>query len=399
MIATKHCEVSLDVRVGAFLCILDPGPEIPQGNFVLCFTGNCTGVTADAFALIYYKSISHDQKVRTGDQLVNGSQNVLPRISKICESNGPESPKSGQWPLAWRSKLPKKMPSQLADLKIPNLKWDYLAKSEHYPFQHGFDGQSLINAWWLMEISFLSYVQDREFVNRFLKRAGFDGALSISRDSNHVLVVRDETKLIVCFRGTQIRSFDNLLTDAKFAWADFDGKGKAHRGFVQALDSLWDDLEKELTARSRGREIWFTGHSLGGALGALAAARWGQPSRIYTFGAPRIGDKALREGFPAFPFYRFVNDHDVISQLPPPLGYRHIGNLCHLRRDGRMEDGTRSWDLLKDNLTDRLPGLIKQLRSKKGAWESLLGNNSFSDHCPLSYAVRLWNFIERPASS
>ena len=36
--------------------ILDPGPIDPDGNIMLCFTGNGTGVATDTVAIIYYES-------------------------------------------------------------------------------------------------------------------------------------------------------------------------------------------------------------------------------------------------------------------------------------------------------------------------------------------------------
>ena len=36
--------------------ILDPGPIDPDGNIMLCFTGNCTGVATNTVAIVYYES-------------------------------------------------------------------------------------------------------------------------------------------------------------------------------------------------------------------------------------------------------------------------------------------------------------------------------------------------------
>ena len=36
--------------------ILDPGPIDPNGNIMLCFTGNRTGVAPDTVAIVYYES-------------------------------------------------------------------------------------------------------------------------------------------------------------------------------------------------------------------------------------------------------------------------------------------------------------------------------------------------------
>ena len=292
--------------------------------------------------------------------------------------------------------MPKSIPTSAKELRVPNLTWDYLGDARNYPFEEDSTELSLVNAWWLMELSFLVYTPDQELVWSRLAQAGFAGAQAIHKKGHHVLIVRDDRKLIVAFRGTLLTNIENLITDARITRCDFDGLGRAHRGFVEALNSLWPDLKRELDRRSEGRQVFFTGHSLGAALATLAAARWGRPSQLYHFGSPRVGDRTFGENFPKIPHFRFVHDHDVVTQLPPPLGYHHVGRVCHLRRDGTLQDGTPLWDRVKDNLTDRLPSLINRIRKKGTVWESLVGDNAISDHCPITYAVRLWNLIERP---
>ncbi len=293
------------------------------------------------------------------------------------------------------AKLPKSMPKTMSELRVPNLNWDYFSGAQDYPFENSARTMNLTNAWWFSELCFLVYISDRDFVNQQLQRAGFDGALAIYQESNHALVVRGKDKLIVCFRGTLMDSLDNLVTDAKIARTPFNDLGLVHRGFLQALDSLWPHIEAELNKRGNGREIWFTGHSLGAAMATLGAARWNQPCQVYTFGSPRVGDLAFRENYPPLPHYRFVHDHDAVTQLPPPVGYRHGGQIFHLRRDGSILNGTDVWSQLKDNLTDRLPGLIKKMRAEKGVVNAIISDNAFADHCPMSYVVRLWNLIEK----
>ncbi len=54
------------------------------------------------------------------------------------------------------------------------------------------------------------------------------------------------------------------------------------------------------------RRVWFTGHSLGGALATLAAGRYERAPEVYTFGAPRVGDGEHVKSLDT-PVYRFVN--------------------------------------------------------------------------------------------
>jgi hypothetical protein len=74
-----------------------------------------------------------------------------------------------------------------------------------------------------------------------------------------------------------------------------------------------------------------TGHSLGGALASLAAGelrKAGIVTDLYTYGAPKIGLKALSEKLDSSAMgqtFRVTHKNDPVPKLPPALlGYRHI---------------------------------------------------------------------------
>lgn len=109
-----------------------------------------------------------------------------------------------------------------------------------------------------------------------------------------------------------------------------------HFGFLRGYASVREPLLAELAALtsglSRDWEIFFTGHSLGGALATLAAADVaarhpaGRPPVLYSFGQPKVGDAAfgaaVDELLPAA--FRVVNDVDVVARAPAG-SYRHVG--------------------------------------------------------------------------
>jgi len=94
--------------------------------------------------------------------------------------------------------------------------------------------------------------------------------------------------------------------------------------------------------------VWFTGHSLGAALATLAASRY-QTAGVYTFGSPLVGNQSFAAAFNAVfhdgagsRSFRYVNDHDVVTQVPPgPLAFPH-GRFTHvdeprgISRDGNV---------------------------------------------------------------
>jgi predicted lipase len=68
-----------------------------------------------------------------------------------------------------------------------------------------------------------------------------------------------------------------------------------HIGFERAVETVWPAIQAAIASRTMpGQPLFFTGHSLGGALAILTAARAAfEPNVhnivVYTFGSPRTG--------------------------------------------------------------------------------------------------------------
>ena len=166
-----------------------------------------------------------------------------------------------------------------------------------------------------------------------------------------IFVIRTRAQFIVACRGTEPKVLHDIATDirfkpAKVSWAPQVTPVLAHRGFVAALEVVWADLEKALAAEGDDAKmpIYFTGHSLGGALAVLAATRFLAGSRensqrfggLHTFGQPRVGNTAFADW--ATPllqgrYTRAINHRDIVPQLPPPkVGdweFKHFG-IAHV---------------------------------------------------------------------
>ena len=176
-------------------------------------------------------------------------------------------------------------------------------------------------------------------------------------------VVQDDTTILVAFRGTQPNRPVDWLSDAKARHARWAHNiGKVHTGFYEALDVVWKDGQGTLPRRlaNRGtRSVWITGHSLGGALAELCAARACFDSRItsipieavYTFGQPRVGDAefaTLLHDKMGVSVHRFVNDRDIVPRVPLfGMGYCHYGNLTFFDHGGTPGDPTSAVETLK----------------------------------------------------
>ncbi|MFI0750222.1 alpha/beta fold hydrolase [Streptomyces sp. NPDC021224] len=136
---------------------------------------------------------------------------------------------------------------------------------------------------------------------------------------------------VTAFRGTEPQQIMDWLTDATTPpSAGPGGMGCVHYGFAQAPDSIWPKVRAAIEElRDQGQRVYFTGHSLGGALAMLAAARTVledpelAADGVYTYGQPRTCDRLLATAYDKGlkgRVFRFVNDsdNDNVPTLPPP---------------------------------------------------------------------------------
>jgi triacylglycerol lipase len=162
--------------------------------------------------------------------------------------------------------------------------------------------------------------------------------------------------------------------------------GRVHRGFKAEVDRLWPRLEQALVSNTR--PVWFTGHSLGGAMAAICAGRCrlsfiqSTPRALFTFGSPRIGNRKYVNHV-RLEYYRFVNNNDIVPQVPPVwAGYRHSGKQVYIDSDGRV-GRVVGWH----QSTDRWRGFFRSLRKMK--------LDHFVDHAIGAYVEAIRNEVER----
>ncbi len=100
---------------------------------------------------------------------------------------------------------------------------------------------------------------------------------------------------------------------------------------------------------------------MGGALATLASTLAPGPSATYTFGAPRVGDRAFAGALRNL--VRIVHADDLAPRYPLPLGYRHGGRVWHLSAAGKLTPGQPPGWHLRIPLT--LDGLAKAVRDHR----------------------------------
>jgi triacylglycerol lipase len=249
---------------------------------------------------------------------------------------------------------------------------------------------NVVDAEWMAWLSARAYLEPPEFQARI---AGVAPSARVSwffAHSTQAYYVDLENAAVLVFRGSEAATADwrkNLDTTLVPAIA-----GKVHRGFENALASVWDfqplsfggdafgeTLRRFVEVRHGSRStvidgparvdakpLYITGHSLGGALATLAYVRaetdgcdrvdevvdpafcvvhhadaegwWIPVHAVYTFGAPRIGDPTfgIVAGAPLRGndrvVYRFVNRGDLVTEVP-----RLSDGFSHPQRDAERD--------------------------------------------------------------
>lgn len=172
----------------------------------------------------------------------------------------------------------------------------------------------------------------------------------------------------VVIRGTSERADVAVdLRAHKVQASPIWSKGRVHAGFASALAAAWPEVfaSLELLRRQRGGLVtWFCGHSLGGAVATLAAAKAraskiGMVGGVITFGCPRVGDRAfarsLEKELGRSRFLRCVNNSDVVPRLLF-LTYLHLGVLAYITRKGALVTDPGFWFVFWDSLLGRIRG-------------------------------------------
>jgi predicted lipase len=182
------------------------------------------------------------------------------------------------------------------------------------------------------------------------------------------------------------------LVNIDFLPAPWERGGKVHTGFKNALQEVWHDLENYISdLQNNGRTIWVTGHSLGAALATLAADRYGNIQGLYTFGSPRVGDRDFEEGF-NLNAYRFVNNSDIVTKVPPAGMYRHVGELRFIDSNGILREQWSPGSNWGDQIEEKLKNFIDVNGQSRKQFSEIL-TDPITDHVPTRYAIHIWNNI------
>jgi len=267
---------------------------------------------------------------------------------------------------------------------------------DHMPrFQADDVGFSLVNAWWLSNAAHLAYY-DADPLERELQKAGLRCVEFFSGKSTQAFLAAADSFAILAFRGTESDKWVDFKADADFRLATFRDGAKVHRGFLEALDQVWEKIDERLKdMAAQGLPVWYTGHSLGAALATLAAARE-KPAALYAIGSSRVGNEKFVRLLDAVPVHRLVNCSDMAATVPPlSLGYRHVGEQDFITSAGKFLVNPSTLRVL----WAKIVGACKYAAILPWFRRGVIKVRSFADHAIVNYTSALEAAIARMPGS
>jgi triacylglycerol lipase len=237
------------------------------------------------------------------------------------------------------------------------------------------------------ELSGIAY-SDEEAVRRAVEPIGLHYTVEFfDRDGAQAYRLENDTDCVIACRGTEPNEMNDVKADIDAAMVAVGTLGRVHRGFNRETDDLWPQIEQSLRSNST-KAVWFTGHSLGGAIATVCAGRCflsdipSMPAALFTYGSPRVGNRRFIN-YCNIEHYRWVHNNDIVPRLPPMwFGFRHSGKEMYLNRNGELQQLTAV-----QKAVDRLRGFSRSLLR----WKI----DHLSDHLMDGYIAGILQTIER----
>ena len=214
------------------------------------------------------------------------------------------------------------------------------------------NGQAMM---WLSQLAYetddgskIARILQQRFGLELLKFGTNELIPGLSRRKACFIVATRPDATFVAFAGTDPLKPQDVITDINTG-VTTEG---LHQGFSEAAGAVQDKVEDAITRGGAGKPLFFTGHSLGGALAMISAMRTraAQITAVYTFGGARAGDQQFFDSYAPnlrSSTFRLVHGTDIVPSVPPSLsngfvgrvigrllggvrgGFRHVGRLVH----------------------------------------------------------------------
>jgi predicted lipase len=177
---------------------------------------------------------------------------------------------------------------------------------------------------------------------------------------------RMDSKLIIAFRGTTTKSDFIDALDIRHSFFEEVGT-LLHNGFHNRFKTIEPILSNDIfkfilscSAELPITHVYFTGHSMGGALATIATCYYGKHLQkknvkviCHTFGSPHFADEELGKALKKVSFEHIAvhaND-DVVPWLPIHHQFKHLPYVLELGEDGvsscLIQDSIQYTDLIQ----------------------------------------------------
>jgi len=144
-------------------------------------------------------------------------------------------------------------------------------------------------------------------------------------------IYEEADKVYVAFRGTEGK-FSDIITDLR-TWPSKVKGGWCHSGFLDGARQLAPYLSQYLvSAVIKGKQIVFTGHSMGGSLAEVYGYLWRWPNSQVVAIAPAA---CLRVRKYPVPLHYVVNGPDPVTRLRFLGIFQHQGHRLQLGEQAR----------------------------------------------------------------
>lgn len=207
----------------------------------------------------------------------------------------------------------------------------------------------------------------------------------------HVYSTREQN-VIVVVRGTIRNHLPHWVVDLNFVPQRHNQAGMVHSGFYSEMLKVWPEVDYQVRSRLKPHsKIFITGHSMGGAVATLLAAKLRQDGHritdLITFGQPKTGSKKFCDHINSltdFRYHRVVNNMDIVPMLPPRwTGYAHCGTEVYINRTSRISAATTS-----QKIQDGISGI-------RAAWNKHSMPAWWFDHDIRHYVYHIKKIVRR----
>jgi hypothetical protein len=213
--------------------------------------------------------------------------------------------------------------------------------------------------------------------------------LGAAAQTSGVYGERDNAVILV-FGGTDPGIWETIATDANVRRTE---NTDVHSGFQWAFNDVASYVDSAIQlAKSVNKPIFLAGHSLGGALAALAAKYAATdglaPCAVYTYGMPRVGGDTFCSEYTSRVgdnTYRLVYGDDIVPRVPlSVLGFHHVGRVLQCSVGSKFDlaaplsvigsDEPRLSGSILDSVVGHLGYIVSgQVLTKPGLAPGLLG--------------------------